>query len=384
MSRIVIWLAAYGLALLSATFAARYGFKEADTVIDAWLRGGALFGIAIVAVHSIAWGVRLWHQGHKIVAPLVAIAGFVCFCVTLAGGVGTLAGSKDKLATERAKAAVQTKGTSSDTQRVEDELARLPTSRPATSINPLLDISRSNPRFKASNGCDPVAITRPDTRQHCEEFRRLEAELGTAKRREELEADLKNLRKAVVSEERVETVDPQATWLARLLRINRDDAQAYYALGVSFSLELAAMIAVLMNEVMSLRHEAERKLKAAAIASAEAPAPVPSAPIDASFVDISPARALPPPESSVVVQMPQRVEGQVSKFVAECLQPEDGASATLPEIYESYKSWCARHGWAPYGPKRFELNFAELCKLAEIDIEGAGEDLLARDLRFIA
>ena len=110
---------------------------------------------------------------------------------------------------------------------------------------------------------------------------------------------------------------------------------------------------------------------------------MPQAPIDASFVDISAARALPAPASNVV-QMPQRAEGIVSKFVAECLEPEHGASAKLPEIYESYKAWCARTETVPYGPKRFELNFTELCKVAGIYVEGDGDDLLARDLRFIA
>jgi len=359
MKRFWLWGTAYALALLSAAWASRYGFKAADTDLDALIRGGALAAVSIFAVHSLAWAHRTHHAGSRFAGWCIGIAGVLCFVVALAGGVGNLALTVDRTAGERAGAIEAGQAARKDEARIEAELAALPSHRPAATVRPLLETARAHERYRSSSGCIPERITLPETREHCATFRALQAELGAAERAEELAAALRRVRIARAKAGSAIEADPHGATLSRILRgwIDASTASSWYALGVSLALELAAMAAMLAAEITTR------------------PAPA------ASGGPPPGRKALPAPTGEIVDLVPV---GRVDQFLADAAEPQPGSEVRVGQLYPIYLAWCDDKGRAAIGLEEFRREFERIAAAVGIETFRVGEDLGASHVRVVA
>lgn len=360
MKRFWLWATAYALAILSAAWASRYGFKAADTDLDALIRGGALAAVSIFAVHSLAWAHRTHHAGSRFAGWCIGIAGVLCFVVALAGGVGNLALTTDRTAGQRASAIELGEDARRDAARIEAELASLPRHRPAATVRPLIETARAHERYRSSVGCVPERITLAETREHCAYFRGLEAELGAAERAADLAANLARIRAAKAKAGPTIDADPHGATLSRILRgwIDARTASSWYALGVSLALELAAMAAMLAAEITTRpAQQAERREPGGG------------------------SKALPVPAGNVIDVTPL---GRVEQFLADAAEPQPGTEVKVAQLYPIYLAWCDERGREALAPPVFEREFARVAAKVGISTFGVGEDLYAADLKVMA
>jgi hypothetical protein len=315
---------AYAAAALSAALAARYGWKVADTAVDAALRGAALFVVAIIAAHSMGWATKAWRGGSRGWGILIAAGGLICFAVTLAGGIGTIAGSNAAVRAEREYRAAA--------QRV--------TMRAEADAATGLQAAQESARRECATGRGV----------RCREA---EAGLSAAQQR----AD--KARAAVGEMTPTPEPDPQAASLARLLGLDPAYAGDLYAGGLSLALELGAMLALLFAtlEVAPGRAMPQHK-------------PAPLAP---------PARTEPPGESA----RPARI-GSVAQFLVEALDAAPGETTDMAPLPGRYQAWCAEQGCEPMGEAAFAAEVARVAKQAGLLITRRGGRLYVMNMRLVA
>lgn len=337
MKRLVLWVMAYALAILSAAWAARYGVKLSEEWVDVLIRGGGLAAIAIVAVHGLAWATRAWDSGSKFVACFTAGTGIVCFLVAIAGGVGNLAMTEDAKIGARNERIAGAADDAADRQRLLAERAALPRHRPADAVAPLLETAKAHQRYVTSRSCDPAFITLQETREHCALFREIEAELATARRAAAIDAALAKLRRgsATVSTNAGKDANPHGAWLSRIVWgwVDAQTASAWFAMGVSIALELAGMATMLTAEATTRDRQS----------SAKQP-------------------------------------GKVARFFADRLVQEPDAETQVGPLYPIYVAWCDGRGLVAIDAAAFRAEVARICQQTDIGTKVDGADLVMLDV----
>jgi hypothetical protein len=125
------WLAAL-LCVVSVAFAARYGYKGADTEVDG-LISGIVFGlIALCACLFDAAAVRLWLMRHRIGAIAIGVIAATALIVTFTNSLGAIASRSDIAQAERNR----TKADEADSRA---ELARITREREGLAFAPTTD-----------------------------------------------------------------------------------------------------------------------------------------------------------------------------------------------------------------------------------------------------
>lgn len=322
---------AYAAATLSAALAARYGWKVADTPVDAALRGAALFVVAIIAAHSMGWATKSWRSGSRGWGVLIACGGIICFAVTLAGGIGTIAGSN---------AAVRA-------QREYAEAARRVTLRAETDAAAGLQAAQESARRECASGRGRKCLE-------------AEARLTEAQSR----AD--KARAAVGEMVPTPEPDPQAASLARLLRLDVAYAGDLYAGGLSLALELGAMLALLFA---TLEAGAKSAGDARLVGSAGNPPQMLENPQNTKQEEAGPMH----PHF-----------GSVAAFLAEALDPSPGGMADLGKAPDLYRMRCEQRGETPVGDGAFAQDLARIAKKAGLRITQQRGKLYCLDMRWAA
>jgi len=253
----VVWVVGYFAITVSVVLAVRFAYASADTTIDAVIRSGAAAVAAVVGCHGPAWilrSVRIRAWGGAVLASF----GFaICLAVTLAGGIGTIAASSDKLFALRANASATSADRRNELESLRAKRAALPASRPAGTVESDMAAARVDRRWSSSNAC--TEATTPASRTFCADYARFEGELSSAKEAGTLETKIHELTERLGSAPGVRAINPQAAVIGRLLHIAPDDAEAWYALLFALAVETAAMSVLLVAEGTT-HHRAESEI----------------------------------------------------------------------------------------------------------------------------
>jgi hypothetical protein len=188
---------------------------------------------------------------------VTGIWGLVCFSVTIYGSVGGITGSGDRVSAERSKAIASVADDRFELDRIKISLAKLPTHRPAGTVDADITAGKGSKPYKSSEGCAPDKITLGATREACEAFRKLEGELETAKAASKLEADAERIRIRLAEGPAAQTADPGATALALIVNMSADRVAAWSAVLGALALEIAGMIAMMRAESTYVASEGE-------------------------------------------------------------------------------------------------------------------------------
>jgi hypothetical protein len=379
MRRSILWVVAYGLAILSAIWACRYGFRAADTWLDSILRGAVLATVAIFAVHSFAWAYRVWHGGNKAVGFATGVVGLLCFLVTLAGGVGTSADTSDAKVGKRVAATDKREDSKLERARLIEERSRLGTPRPADAVRADILAAQTHQRYATSKAC--TDISRDDSRAHCKAYRALEGELAIAIRADELDEKLSRVRGELSQADVVGTADPQATRISVILRfmarIAPETIQAWLGLLTSIALEGAAWISMLLAEIGETRRREEKGAAATAPVADPIPVTPPTPPPPA------PVRMLEHhPQPEIIEPEPVRgAEGVVAQFILETQESDHRGESELRDIYLAYLRWCRRSDYVPVLMPTFRDQLGRILTKGKRQARVDGEKLFYPGLR---
>lgn len=224
----------YGLSL---------GTPEPFTFLGATLSTSLVFGWASLAVDVIAA-----LMAFAIVAAIRSRAwlpAFVCCMIFTAAmawsgqsAIGYVALSNTESSDTRGQKADAWGDLRKEIDRLQAERDGISQTRPIGAIEANMNAERQNPLFKRSKGCENA--TKPESLAFCAFYAKLAAEIANAKRAEQIDTRLAQLRIEADTRPRVSAADPSAALLARLIGGGEEFIQTGRAVGFALIMWLIA------------------------------------------------------------------------------------------------------------------------------------------------
>jgi hypothetical protein len=355
-------MVAWTCLIISGSLAATYGYATGNSELYGILRAIGWGAVAVVGGCVPAWffhhiDARAYGQ-----AIVTALAGSVCFAVTIYGSVGGISGSGDKVVAERSKAIAVAGDDRAELARIKANLAKLPAYRPIGTVQTDIDTAKASKAYRASDGCAPDKVTLSTTREACEVFRKLEGELEAGKAAARLEADAERIRQHLAQGPAMQTADPGATALALITNLSADRVSAWSALLGSLALELAGMVAMMRAESSYVPG------RTANVAEKGPPSPLKSE----ELVTMIPRAKMAAVSAKV---------GDVDQFMLDGVtKGSKSAKVSWAELYIRYRAWCDGKKAVPVDAKAFGARLDALRNELGLRVRTKGNDVYFLEL----
>jgi len=358
-------LAAGVLLAVSCAMNYRFGFSLGRTEFD-----GQIYGAASAAADCMkalvpffffaAVRTKMWSQ-----AAASALVWVVVTAYSLTSALGHAALNRLDTAGQRAATVQNYKDHRADLARAKEQLSWIPQHRPAQAVQADIDTVKNERRWTMSSGCTDVTTSK--SREFCEKYHGLQAELASAEQSVALEARIADVQ-AKLAESSGETVmseaDPQAAVLAKLAgvlapTIKVEDVQTALTVFIAMLLEVGSAfgmyIAFSQWRIYDRHTPAAPRMAPVSTAAAAVAAPKAvakqkprSGANDNRTVVVTPAARLIAPESDV------------ERFYKERIETQDGSTVGATEMYEDYCTWCEDLGKEPLAHPNFGREFQGL------------------------
>lgn len=357
-------LAAGVLLAVSCAMNYRFGFSLGRTEFD-----GQIYGAASAAADCMkalvpffffaAIRTKMWSQ-----AAASALVWVVVTAYSLTSALGHAALNRLDTAGQRAATVQNYKDHRSDLARAKEQLSWIPQHRPAQAVQADIETVKNERRWNLSSGCTDVTTSK--SREFCEKFHGLQAELASAEQSIALEARIADVQ-AKIAESSGETVmseaDPQAAVLAKLAgvlapSIKIEDVQTALTVFIALLLEVGSAfgmyIAFSQWRIYDRHTPAAPRMAPVSTAAAAVAAPkVVAKPRPRSGANDN--RTAAPAAARLIAP-----ETDVERFYKERIDTQDGSSLTATSLYEDYCAWCEEQQKEPLALPTFGREFGEL------------------------
>jgi hypothetical protein len=356
-------IAAGILLAVSAAMNWRFGFSLGKTEMDGQIYGAAsaaadCFKALVPFFFFAALKNRMWSQ-----AAASAVVWVVVTAYSLTSALGHAALNRLDTAGQRAVEAASYKDLRSDLKRAEDQASWIPQHRPAMTVQSEIDGVKNQRAWTTTSGC--TEVNGRFTRDFCQKYHTLNAELASAKQATELGGRIDGIKAELAKTEGVSVMseaDPQAAVLAKLsgllfADIKVEDVQMALTIFVALLLEVGSAFGMFVAFAYWNIHDRRR-------VPAEVPAVVTAVPVaTAVMVEAKKPQVIANDNRSLPVQAPKMLvpENDVERFYKERIETADAASSlTASALYEDYCTWCEENQKEPLALPRFGREFGEL------------------------
>jgi hypothetical protein len=379
----MVRLVAYVCLGISGALAAVYGYTTANSEAVGVLRALGWGVTAFVGGCCPAWVFA--HLDNKAYARAVftGLVGAVCATVTVGGSIAGISGTGDKYAAERAKIVASTKDDREELARITREREAM-TFTPATAevVTAAREAVASAERLRVAEcGADNERRGPSCRRRGTDEQARREAlsvvaaHKATSDRAAALEANAATIRARIDKAQAVQSSNPGAAAISRLLRIEVDDAVSLSALLGALALELAGMAAMMRADAQrpaasEVTPDAATEPTASEVSKPDATATMePTAATHAKPVDSSAADA-----------------DTVGRFMLACLKRAKGQEVGGGAISARHQRWCGEQQppLVALAARAFAQQFAERCEHVGIRTRRDGNKVYCLDVRLAA
>ena len=271
-TRAMVRLVAYACLGISGALAAVYGYTTANSEAVGLLRALGWGVTAFVGGCCPAWVFAHLDNKAYARAGFTGVVGAVCATVTIGGSIAGISGTGDKYAAERAKIVASTKDDREELGRITREREAM-TFTPTTAevVTAAREAVASAERLRIAE-CGAENDRRGPScrkRETDEQARRealsvVTANKATSDRAAALDANAATIRARIDKTQAVQSSNPGAAAISRLLRIEVDDAVSLSALLGALALELAGMAAM-------MRADAQRPVRETTPSTASEP-----------------------------------------------------------------------------------------------------------------
>ncbi len=357
-------IAAGILLAVSAAMNWRFGFSLGKTEMD-----GQIYGAASAAADCFKALVPFFFLAalkNKMLSQSAASAVVWVFVTaySLTSALGHAALNRLDTSGQRAVEAASYKDLRSDLKRTEDQASWIPQHRPALTVQSEIDGVKNQRAWTTTAGC--TEVNGRFTRDFCQKYHTLNAELASAKQSAELGSRIDGIKAELAKTEGVSVLseaDPQAAVLAKLSgllfpNIKVEDVQTALTIFVALLLEVGSAFGMYVAFAYWNIHE-RRQVPAVQAAAPAVVADVPAALI----VEPKKPQAGANDNRSLPVQTPKMLvpENDVERFYKERIETADaGSSLTASALYEDYCMWCEENQKEPLALPRFGREFGEL------------------------
>ncbi len=342
-------IAASILLAVSATMNYRFGFSLGKTSVD-----GQIYGLASAAADCFKALVpffffaavrnRMWSQ-----ALAAAVVWGVVTAYSMTSALGHAALNRLDTAGQRAIAAAAYKDLRADSKRAQEELTWIPAHRPAETVTAELSVMKDQRNWAISKEC--TEILGKATREFCQQFHKLNAELASAQQAQRLEEHIAGIAgklATVTGGTAMAEADPQASVLARLGGFEVEKVQTALTVFVALLIEIGSAFGMYVAFAHWRMYETTTKVPAqvSVRVAEEVRAEVWSSPPTA------------PPQSSAIVEPhePRRVnandnrlpngvpDSDIQRHYRQRVVSAPGSSVTAQDLYDDYCDWCEEEG----------------------------------------
>ncbi|MCB1549650.1 MAG: hypothetical protein KDJ41_17755 [Hyphomicrobiaceae bacterium] len=362
-------LAAGVLLAVSAAMNWRFGLQLGKTEFD-----GQIYGAASAAADCLKALVpfflfasirnKMWSQ-----AAASALVWVVCTAYSLTSALGHAALNRQDTTGARAVQAAVYKDMRAELKRSEEKLAWIPQHRPAMTVQAGMDSLKTERAWAWSKGC--TEVKGKSTRELCQKYHGLAAELAAADQARKLDQRIRELRTQLATGTTgtaVASADPQAAVLAKIAglvfpTVRVEDVQMALTVFIALLLEIGSSFGmyVAFSQWRIYDHRAEA-----------VPAVVPNVTVATAVqppVTVAPPIAAPPvvPAKPKVTANDNRSqlklvapESDVERFHKDRIQTAENSSLTAMALYEDYCAWCEEQNKEPLALPTFGRQFGEL------------------------
>jgi len=281
---------------------------------------------------------------------------------SLTSALGHAALNRLDTAGQRATAAQSYKDHRADLARAKEQLSWVPQHRPAQTVQADIASVKDERRWTISSGCADVTTSK--SRDFCEKYHGLQAELASAEQSVALEAriaDIQTKLAHVNGQTVMSEADPQAAVLTKLAgvlapSIKIEDVQTALTVFIALLLEVGSAFGMYIafsqwrlydRHTPAAPRMAPVSTAAAAVAAQKAVA-IAKPRSGANDNRTAPAARLMAPETDV------------ERFYKERIETQDGSSLTATSLYEDYCEWCEEQQKEPLALPTFGREFGEL------------------------
>jgi hypothetical protein len=369
-------IAAGVLLVVSAAMNYRFGFSLGKTAQD-----GHIYGMASAAADCFkalvpffffaALRNRMWSQ---------AMAAVVVWCVvtaySLTSALGHAALNRLDTTGQRAVAAAGYQDLRADSKRAHDQLTWIPAHRPSDTVAAELNVLKAQRGWAVTKQC--TEVTGRSSRDFCQQFHKLSAELASGQQAQKLEARIAELGTKLAGASGgtvMAEADPQASVLAKLTGLEVDKVQTALTLFIAVLIEIGSGFGMYVAFAYWRMHgpmpvAARGSSTSATVSEAET---VRTTPVwsdeTAAEPEAAQTAAQPPPvrrlgganDNRTPAGRPIVPESDVQRYYRErVVAAAETASLTSSELYEDYCKWCEEKERIPFAHPRVTREIADL------------------------
>lgn len=332
---------------VSAAMNWQYGFNLGKTPFDSHILGSA--SIAADCLKALlpffifaAWRHRNWSQ---------AIGGTalwaVCILYALVSAIGFASLNRSDTTATRAAQSQHYEDLRAQLVQVTNQQKWLQEHRSVGMVEAELDAAKQHYRWTSSEGCTNATVTQ--SREFCEGFHKLQAELAAAKKSEVLHAEAGKIRDQLsrIDGKTVSAVaDPQATIIAAIAGVDIKQVELGLTILITLLVELGSSMGLYVSTSTWRVHEQMRR-------------PVPEPVKVVEIVEPKPVnlQILPSKRQEAPLALPR---SDIESYFNERIREDDGSSVTALALYDNYCDWCERSERQPVGLPIFSRQLTDL------------------------
>ncbi len=230
-------------AAMNITFLSSLGRNQTEALILGAASGAADGLKALLPVFAV-WG---WQNKRRVfVVPAICVwALFVGF--SLLSAFGFAASIRTENTERQDKLNAQLISVQDDIAKAQNALAAIPQHRPAPTIEAELNVAKQNIRWASTKGCSDATL--PESRTFCTQYFKLQGELATARKADEIQAalnDVKERKQRLIQQGAGQSSDPQSQLLANLIGVSDHHIRLGLMIVLSVIVELGSSLGLFL------------------------------------------------------------------------------------------------------------------------------------------
>ena len=207
--------------------------------------------------------------------------------------------------------------------------------------------AKQNVRWTSSAGCTNATVTL--SREFCESYHKLQAELAAAKKDEALQKRADEVRTkldAMDGRSAVKTADPQADILSKVLGIDLSQIEVGLTILITLLVELGSSLGLYVStSIWRMQDQMKR------------PQPEPVRVVEIIQPPIPMQLQMPQHHQPAQLALPK---SDIEIYFDERIRQDDGASVTALALYDNYCEWCEAGKRQPVGLPIFSRQLTDL------------------------
>ena len=337
-------LASLILLSVSAAMNWQFGFSLGKTEFDSHILGAASIAADVMKALMPFFIFSAWRQRNYPQAMGAAAVWAVCILYAMTSALGFAALNRSDTTGARAVQHEKYEDLRAELTRLTQQESWLEKHRPVGTVQADIDGAKQNYRWTSSEGCTNATVDK--SREFCENYHKLGAELAVAKQADDIAKRLDTVRtklaKVTANGAPAKIADPQAQMLSSIFGLDITRIDVAMTILITALVELGSSLGLYVSTSIWRMQEIARR-----------PTPAPEQP---KVVEIL-QPMMPMTVNAGAIAAPK---SDIEYYFEERIKQDDGSSVTALALYDNYCQWCEAARKQPVGLPIFSRQLTDL------------------------